>query len=102
MTTPPLGACTAGSDMETLFEQFRIAQRERTALGGIDNGDKHHVALVSLELCGIPAEHAMEFVTVGRDVRTDEIVDFYGLPIPNQRNHPQTHPLARAILLIFR
>ena len=86
MNNPHLVTGAAGSDIKTLFEEFLIAQGERTALAGIDHGDKHHVALVSLELRGIPAEYAMEFVAVGRDVRTDEIVDFDGLLIANQRN----------------
>src|ERR1700674_1659182 len=43
----------------------------------------------------------MEFVAVGRDVRTDQVVDFDGLLVTNQRNHSETQRLTRVILLVF-
>jgi hypothetical protein len=65
MNDPHLIAGAASGDIKTLFEEFLIPQGERTALGGVDQGDEHHVALITLELRGVSAEHAMEFVTVG-------------------------------------
>src|SRR6476646_9725816 len=43
----------------------------------------------------------MEFVTIGRDVRTDQAVDLDGLLVANQRNHSETQRLTRVILLVF-
>jgi hypothetical protein len=57
--------------------------------GGVDEGDKDDVALVTLELRGVSAEDAVEFVAIGRDVRANEIVDFDGLLIANERNNSE-------------
>ena len=101
MHDPHLVAGAAGGDIEALLEKFLIPQRKRTALGGVDQRDEHHVALISLELRGVSAEYAMEFVAVGRDVRTDQVVNFDGLLVTNQRNRTETHRLTRVILLVF-
>src|SRR4029077_18215243 len=89
MNDPHLVAGAASGNVEALFEEFLIPQRKSTALGGVDQRDKHNVALVPLELRGVSAEYAMKFIAVGRDVRTDQIVDFDGLLVANQRNHSE-------------
>src|SRR6266850_1793693 len=101
MNDPHLIAGAASRDVETLFEEFLVAQGERTTFGRVHQGDEHHVAFVSLELRGVPAEYAMEFVAVGRDVGTDQVVDFDGLLVANQRNHSDAQCLARVILPVF-
>jgi len=101
MNDPHLIAGAASRDVETLFEEFLVAQGERTTFGRVHQGDEHHVAFVSLELRGVPAEYAMEFVAVGRDVGTDQVVDFDGLLVANQRNHSEAQCLARVILPVF-
>ncbi len=64
MYDPHLIAGAAGGDVETLLEQFLIAERQGAALGGVDEGDKDDVALVALELRGVPAQHAALLVSV--------------------------------------
>ncbi len=98
---PHLVACAAGSDIETLFEKFLIAQRERAAFSCIDQRNENHVALVTLELRGVSAQHPMEFVAVGRNVRANQVIDFDGLLVAHQRNHSEAQRLPRVVLLIF-
>src|SRR5882724_1780242 len=101
MNDPHLVSGAASGDIEALFEEFLIPQRERTTLSGVDQRDENHVTLVSLELRGVSAEHAMEFVAVRRDVCADQVVDFDGLLVANQRNYSEAQRLARIILLVF-
>jgi len=54
-----------------------------------------------LELGSVSAEYAVEFVAVGRDVGTDQIVDFDGLLVANQRNHSEAQRLAPRHFLVF-
>src|SRR5258707_14372632 len=98
MHDPHLVSCAAGGDIKTLLEEFLIAQRESTVLGGVDQGDEHHVAFVALELRGVSAEHAMEFVAVGGNVRADEGVDFDGLLVSHQIKYSEAQLLARVSL----
>ncbi len=101
MNDPHLVASAAGGDVKTLFEQFLIPQRERTVLSGVDQRNEHHVAFVSLELRGVSAKDAMEFVAFGRNMGADQVVDFDGLLIADQRNHPEAQGLAGVVLLVF-
>src|SRR5216110_1947004 len=71
-------------------------------LGGIDKGNKNNVALVTLELSGVSAKHAMQLVPVGRDVRADEIVNLNRLLVTHQRHHTEAEWLSRVVLLILR
>jgi len=55
-----------------------------------------------LELRGVSAEHSMQFVTIGRNSGADQVVDFDGLLVANQRNYADAQRLARIVLAIFR
>src|SRR3981189_461909 len=89
MNDPHLVACAAGSDIETLFEKFLIAQRERASFICIDQRNENHVALVTLELRGVSAQYPMEFIAIWRNVRANQVVDFDGLLVAHQRNHSE-------------
>jgi hypothetical protein len=65
MNDPHLISGAASGDIKPLFEKFLIPQRQRTALRCVDEGNEHHVALVSLELRGVSAQYAVEFVPIG-------------------------------------
>jgi len=84
---PHLVASAAGGDVEALLEQFLIAKRERAALSGVNQRNKDDVAFVALELSGVTAEEAMEFVAVGREMGAKKVVNLDGLFIADQRNH---------------
>ena len=58
MDDPHLVAGAACGHIETLFEQFLVPEGQGAALGGVDEGDKDNVALVALELRGVPAQNA--------------------------------------------
>src|SRR3981189_2596290 len=63
---PHLVAGAAGGDVEALLEQFLVAERERAVLCRINQRDEDDVAFVALELGGVAAQKAMEFIAVGR------------------------------------
>src|SRR5262249_4463565 len=78
-----------------------VAKRKRAALGGVHKRNKDDVAFVSLELSGVSAKHEMEFVAIGRDPRTNQVVNFNGLFVANERDDAETHRLARVIVCVF-
>jgi hypothetical protein len=61
---PHLIAGTARGHIETLLEQFLVAKGKRSALRRVNQGYKDHVAFITLELSGISAEEAVEFVAI--------------------------------------
>src|ERR1700739_2163092 len=67
----------------------------------VQQRDKNNIALVTLELRRISAEHPMEFVAVRRDMRANQIVYFNSLLVPHERNHTEAHRLPAIILLVF-
>src|SRR5712664_4755336 len=99
---PHLVAGAAGGDVETLLEQFLVAEGERAALRSVNQRDEDDVAFVALELGGISAEEAVELVAVGREMGTEKIVNLDGLFIADQRNHAEAGGLSRIVFLIFR
>src|SRR5229473_3155725 len=99
---PHLVAGAAGGDVEALLEQFLVAEGERAALRSVNQRDEDDVALVALELGGISAEEAVEFVAVGREMGTEKIVNLDGLFVADQRNHAEAGGLSRIVFLIFR
>ena len=99
---PHLVPRAAGGNVETLLEEFLIAERQGAALGGVNKRDEDDVSLVALELRRVSAEDAMEFVAIGRDTRADEVVDFNGLFVPNERDYAEAHRLTGVILFVFR
>src|ERR1700741_1118275 len=101
MDDPHLVAGATGCDVKALLEEFLIAQRKHAALGGIDQGDKHHIALVTLELRGVAAKDAMKFIAARGNMRADEIVDFDSLLIADQRYHADAQRLARVVLRVL-
>src|SRR5260370_17406603 len=76
------------SDVEALLEQFLVAGGERAALRSVNQRDEDDVAFVALELGSVSAEEAVELVPVGREMRTEKIVNLDGLFIADQTNHP--------------
>jgi hypothetical protein len=61
---PHLVASAAGGNVEPLFEEFLITQRQGSALCSVNEGDKNDVAFIALELCGIAAQQAMTLVSI--------------------------------------
>src|SRR5712692_3334871 len=96
-----LVASATGGDVEALLEQFLIAKRERAALSGVHQRDEDDVALVALELSGVTAQEAMEFVAVGREMRPEEIINIDGLFVADQRNHAEAGGLSGIVFLVF-
>src|SRR5690242_13641939 len=101
MDDPHLIAGAAGGDVEALLEKLLIAHGERAALRGVNKRNKNDIAFVALELRGVAAEQAVKFVTIGRDVRAQQIVDFESLFVADKRNNAEAERLARAIVLIL-
>ncbi len=99
---PHLVASAAGSDVETLFEQFLVAEGERAALRRVNQRDEDDVAFVALELRGVSAEEAMELVAVRRKMTAEQIIDLQRLFVANQRNHAETGGLSAIVFLVFR
>src|ERR1700682_2346603 len=102
MDDPHLVAGAAGGHVETLLEQFLIAEGQGAALGSVDEGDKDDVALVALELRGVPAQNAAKLVSLWRDVLAKEIINFNRLFVAHQRDDTKTERLTCVIFLIFR
>ena len=67
MNDPHLVAGAAGGDVETLLEEFLVTHGERAALRGVHKRNENDVALVALELRGVTAEQAVEFVAIKAD-----------------------------------
>src|SRR5262249_1457975 len=101
VNNPHLVARTAGGNIETLLKEFLIAEGKRAAFGSIDKRNKNDVALIALELCGVSAKYAVELVAIRRNTRANQVVDFDGLLVANERDDPETHRLACIILLVF-
>ena len=76
MDDPHLVSGATGGNVETLLEEFLIAEGQGAALGGVDEGDKDDIAFVALELRGVPAQKVALLVSVRGDVLTQEIVNF--------------------------
>src|SRR4029077_10078339 len=72
-----------------------------SAVGSVNQGDEDDITLVALELRGVSAEHAMEFVAIRRNVSADQVVDFDGLLVAHQRSYAEAQRLARVVLLVF-
>src|SRR5882724_5309395 len=82
MDNPHLVAGAAGGDVETLLEQFLVAEGERAALRSVNERDKNDVALVALELRGVSTEEAMELVAeTPRNSRATSATSFLSLSL---------------------
>src|SRR5713101_6486296 len=101
MDNPHLIAGAAGGDVETLLEEFLVAEGERSALRGVNQRNEDDVALVALELSSVTAKKTVEFVAVGREMGTEKIIDLDGLLIADQRNHAEAGGLAGIVLPVF-
>src|SRR5712664_422403 len=99
---PHLVAGAAGGDVEALLEQFLVAEGERAALRSVNQRDEDDVAFVALELSGVTAQKAMEFVAVGRKMGAEKIVNLDGLFVADQRDHAEAGGLAGIVFLVFR
>src|SRR2546422_1013639 len=99
---PHLVAGTAGGDVETLLEQFLVAEGERAALRGVNERDEDDVALVALELRGVSTEEAMELVAVRGKMTAEQVIDLQRLIVADQRNHAEAGGLPGIIFLVFR
>src|SRR5690349_9372615 len=101
MDDPHLVACAAGGNVEALFKELLVAQAQRATLRSINQRDEDYVTLVTLKLRSVPAEQAMQFVTVRRQVASQQAVNRDCLLIADQRNHAKTHRLARFVNLVL-
>src|SRR5260370_977606 len=99
---PDLVEGGGGGGVEALLEQFLVGEGERAALRSVNQRDEDDVAFVALELGSVSAEEAVELVAVGREMRTEKIVNLDGLFIADQRNHAEAGGLSRIVFLIFR
>src|SRR5882672_7226556 len=99
---PHLVAGAAGGDVETLLEQFLVAEGEQAALRGVHQRDKDYVAFVALELRGVSAEEAMELVAVRGKMTAEQVIDLQRLFVADQRNHAEAGRLSGIVFLVFR
>src|SRR5712664_3382565 len=84
------------------LKRFLVADRERAALCGVHQRDEYDVAFVALELSGVAAQKAMEFIAVWRKMGTEKIVNFDGLLVTDEGNHAKAGGLSSIVFLIFR
>src|SRR5882672_3960887 len=99
MDNPHLVAGAAGGDVETLLEQFLVAEGERAALRGVNERDEDDVALVALELRGVSTKEAMELVAVRRKMAAEQVIDLQRLIVADQRNHAEAGGLSGIVFL---
>src|SRR5215472_5470719 len=102
MDDPHLVTPAAGGNVEALFEELLIAQPQRAAFRGIDQGDEDHVALVTLELRRAAAKQAMHLIAVGREILAQQTIDRDRLIVADQRNYPETNRPSVFVDLILR
>ena len=55
-----------------------------------------------MELRGVTAQKAMEFIAVGREMSAEKIVNLDGLFVADQRDHAEAGRLAGVVFFIFR
>src|SRR6516162_7493522 len=101
MDHPHLVASAAGGDVEALLEKLLVAHGQRPALSRVYKRDKDDVALIALELRGVAAEQAVELVAIGRDMRTQQVVDLERLFIADKRHDAEAERLTCTIVLIL-